>query len=123
MALFSSKKNTEEKKKKEISSAVSPKNSITSSHTELFSVIRRPRITEKATMETEQNVYTFEVSPRANKKVIAQAIFELYNVKPAKVNVVPIHPKEVFVRGKRGMKSGGKKAYVFLKEGDKIEFT
>jgi len=42
-------------------------------------------------------------------------------VKPEKVRVAAIPAKKVFVRGKKGVKSGGKKAYVYLKKGDKIE--
>jgi ribosomal protein L23 len=35
--------------------------------------------------------------------------------------MVNIPKKNVFVRGKWGTKGGGKKAYVYLKKGDKIE--
>ena len=90
---------------------------------DVTSVIVRPRITEKASMQVEKNVYTFEVSKAANKSSIMQAIRELYKVTPIDVRVVAIPTKSVFSRGKFGTKKGGKKAYVQLAKGDKIEFV
>jgi large subunit ribosomal protein L23 len=90
---------------------------------DLSHVLRRPRVTEKASMKAESGVYTFEVDVAATKKAIAVAIKKLYNVEPVKVAIVPIPKKNVIVRNKRGVKKGGKKAYVYLKEGDKIEFV
>jgi large subunit ribosomal protein L23 len=84
-------------------------------------LIKKPRITEKASFHAEQNVYTFDVSSSANKTEIKKAIFQLYKVKPVKVNVLAVPEKKIFVRGKVGKKQGGKKALVYLKKGDKIE--
>lgn len=85
-------------------------------------VLMRPRITEKAALSADKNnVYVFEVSPDATKTSIAASIKESYKVTPVKVRVANIPDKAVFVRGKRGVKRGGKKAYVYLKKGDKIE--
>ncbi|MFZ2072606.1 MAG: 50S ribosomal protein L23 [Minisyncoccia bacterium] len=84
-------------------------------------IIKKPRITEKASFHAEQNVYTFDVPKSANKTEIKKAIFELYKVKPVKVNILAVPRKVIFVRGKEGAKGGGKKALVYLKEGDKIE--
>lgn len=84
--------------------------------------IIRPRVTEKATTIAEQGgVYVFEIEKDAGKKEIATAVKNLYRVSPVKINIVKIPRKQVFVRGKKGFKSGGKKAYVFLKKGEKIE--
>jgi len=90
---------------------------------DLAGVLIRPRITEKASFLGEGNVYTFDVAKRATKADVARAITALYKVKPVRVNIVTIHPKRVTVRGIPGTKGGGKKALVFLKEGDKIEFV
>ena len=68
-------------------------------------------------------VYTFEVTDKANKKNIAKAVKELYKVTPVKVNITKLPSKKVFSRGKVGRKSGVKKAIVYLKKGDKIEFV
>ncbi|MFA6524502.1 MAG: 50S ribosomal protein L23 [Candidatus Paceibacterota bacterium] len=84
-------------------------------------IIKKPRITEKASFSAEQNVYTFDVSQSANKTEIKKAIFELYKVKPTKVNILMVPSKQIFSKGKKGVKSGGKKALVYLKKGDKIE--
>ena len=85
-------------------------------------MLLRPRITEKAALGADKsNVYIFEVTPGATKRSISASIHDVYGVKPKKVHVAAIPSKRVFVRGKRGVKSGGKKAYVYLKKGDKIE--
>jgi len=86
-------------------------------------VIMHPRITEKASFITEDGAYTFDVSPRANKAVIKKAIEEIYGVTPVRINVITIPAKKVFVRNRVGMKASGKKAVVYLKKGDKIEFV
>ena len=85
-------------------------------------IIKKPRITEKASYRAEQNVYTFDVERSANKTEIKKAIFKLYKIKPVKVNILQVPDKQVFARGKAGVKSGGKKALVYLKKEDKIEF-
>jgi large subunit ribosomal protein L23 len=85
-------------------------------------VILRPHITEKAGLLSTKNVYTFEVSPRATKITIAKAIESIFKVVPVKVAVVTVRAEKIVFRGKRGTTSGGKKAYVTLKEGDKIDF-
>lgn len=85
-------------------------------------VLLRPRITEKAALVADKsNVYVFEVAKIATKKSISDSVHAVYGVVPVKVRVVPIPSKRVIVRGKRGVKKGGKKAYVYLKKGDKIE--
>lgn len=89
----------------------------------LSGILLRPRITEKATFASEKGVYVFEVSGRATKKTIIEAIEKFYKVTPSKVNVVKI-PAKLRIskwRKSRGVKPGGKKAYVHLKKGDSIE--
>lgn len=88
----------------------------------LYNVLVKPRITEKATYLTGDNVYTFDVLPQANKKQVAQAVKELYNVTPVRVRIVNRKQQKVSGRrGQGGVRAGGKKAYVYLKEGDSIE--
>ena len=90
---------------------------------DLSHIIVRPRITEKASMKAESNVYAFEVSTVANKKSIAAAIKEMFNVTPVKIAIVPSPKKQVFVRNRKGITGGGKKAYIYLKKGETIEFA
>jgi len=85
-------------------------------------IIKNPRVTEKGSFAMEQNVYTFDITAKANKTEIMKAIFDLYKVKPVKVNVLSVPRKKVMSKGKIGVKGGGRKAFVYLKKGDKIEF-
>gem|GEM_PF-36936 len=86
-------------------------------------IIKKPRITEKSGIKAEtEGVYTFEVTEKANKKNIAKAVKMLYKVDAVKVNITKLPAKNIVMRGKRGRISGVKKAVVFLKKGDKIEF-
>ena len=50
-----------------------------------------------------------------------EAIKAFYKINPIKVRIVKNPAKEVFIKGKRGIKSGVKKAYVYLKKEDKFE--
>ena len=88
----------------------------------ILKTIKNPRVTEKATDASAQNVYTFNVAVSANKKEIKKAIFSLYKVTPVKINVLTIPHKNIMSKGKAGIRGGGKKAVVYLKKEDKIEF-
>ena len=85
-------------------------------------VLRHARITEKATMHSESGVYTFDIAENATKRDVMQAVRALYKVTPRKVAIVPVPSKmrRSARTGKRGIKRGGKKAYVYLKKGEKI---
>jgi len=85
-------------------------------------IIKKPRITEKASFRAEQNVYTFDVENSANKTEIKKAILKLYKVKPVKINIINMARKGTLLRGRKVLKDGGKKALVYLKKEDKIEF-
>ena len=88
---------------------------------DLNHILIKPHVTEKATMKTESSVYVFEVDSRATKVLIDKAFIEKYKINPIKISTVTIPAKRVFVRGKVGKKAGYKKAYIYLKKGDKIE--
>ena len=85
-------------------------------------IIKNPRVTEKGSFAMEQNVYTFDITADANKTEIKKAIFALYKVKPVKVNVLPVPKKKIMSKGKVEIRGGGRKAFVYLKKGEKIEF-
>jgi large subunit ribosomal protein L23 len=91
--------------------------------TTLQNILKHPRITEKAAILAERGAYTFEVDSHATKIEIARAVKQIYNVEPVRVNIVKLPAKKVFIRGRRGTKKAVKKAIVYLKEGDKIEFV
>lgn len=127
MAIFNSKKNKDKKVEEKIktsSKAIRQIGDTAPTPRSRFSeILIRPRITEKATERSEEGVYTFDVSPRATKSSIYFAVEQLYKVKPIKVAIVTIRAKKILARGKRGKTSGGKKAYIYLKKGEKIEFV
>lgn len=116
-------KETKEKlKKKTISSDISSLNY----NKDIASVLRHPRVTEKATLLSERGVYVFDVLFRATKKDVAEAVKELYKVTPRKINMVKVPSKKMRIRGRQnkfGVKSGGKKAYVYVKKGDTINIV
>ncbi len=84
----------------------------------------RPHITERATALAQKNAYVFVVEPHATKREVMVAIKTLYNVTPRKVATITIPSKQsVGRRGIRGVKSGYKKAIVYLKTGETISFS
>lgn len=69
----------------------------------------------------ESNTHAFEVSSSTTKKQVIEAIKVFYKVNPIKVRIIKNPSKKVLIRGKEGIKAGVKKAYVYLKKGDKLE--
>ena len=86
-------------------------------------VLLRPRVTEKASALSSQHIYVFEILKSATKKDVMHAVSAFYGVTPVKVRVVNTPSKQVFVRGKWGVKKNPKKAYVHLKRGDTITIS
>lgn len=86
------------------------------------SVLISPHITEKSTALSGKGIYVFRVSPKTNKTLVSQAVYEVYGFKPKRVRILNMPEKIRLNRGKQGVKPGYKKAIVYLKEGDKIEF-
>lgn len=87
-----------------------------------YRIIKRPLVTEKGTRLTaEANQYAFEVDPCANRTEIKEAIGNLFKVKVEKVRTMIVRGKTKTFRGSRGKRPNWKKAYVTLKEGEKIE--
>jgi large subunit ribosomal protein L23 len=90
---------------------------------DLRQVIQRPVVTEKSTIEREQqNVVTFAVHPDANKHDIRRAVEELFSVKVLEVRTSSVRGKSRRVGKFTGEKPSWKKARVRLRAGDSIEF-
>ncbi len=87
------------------------------------SVIVAPRITEKASLQSNANAYTFIVSKDATKLTVAAAVKKEYKVTPKSINIINLPARNVFIRGRFGVQSGMKKAVVFLKKGDTITLS
>lgn len=86
------------------------------------SILLRPIITEKATDQEVKGVYIFEVTIKANKTSIKKVIEQIYGIKPLRVNIIRVRGKRVRYGRSTGRTKSWKKALVFLKKGDKIEF-
>ena len=86
-------------------------------------IIRKPVISEKSYALLDQNVYTFEVSPDANKVEIRQAVEAIFGVRVTNVNTLNRQGKRKRNRrdGKVGKRPDRKRAIVSLAEGDRIE--
>lgn len=90
---------------------------------ELYDVIRKPVITEKATMASENGAVVFEVAIDANKPQIKEAVESLFGVKVKAVNTTITKGKAKRFRGTLGKRKDVKKAYVTLEEGNTIDVT
>ncbi len=89
----------------------------------LYDVIRKPIITEKATMASENGAVVFEVAMDANKPQIKEAVESLFGVKVKAVNTSITKGKTKRFRGQLGKRKDVKKAYVTLEEGNTIDVT
>lgn len=122
MALFSRKKNTDAKA---ATAEAKPAAKSGVSTRELSHVLKHARITEKATMNQENNVYVFDIDARASKRDVMQAVKALYGVNARKVAVVNVPRKQIRSArtGRSGVKGGGRKAYVYIKKGESITIS
>ncbi|MDR3521555.1 MAG: 50S ribosomal protein L23 [Acidocella sp.] len=89
----------------------------------MYQVIRAPLITEKATLLSEKNQFVFKVSDDATKPEIKIAIETLFKVKVTAVNTLITKGKTKRFKGRPGVRSDVKKAFVTLAEGQSIDFT
>ena len=88
---------------------------------EHYDVIRKPIITEKATMASEHGAVVFEVAIDANKPQIKEAVETLFGVKVKAVNTTITKGKTKRFKGQMGKRRDVKKAYVTLEEGNTID--
>jgi large subunit ribosomal protein L23 len=87
----------------------------------LTDVIRRPLITEKTTILREDGrTIVFQVAADANKIEIKQAVEKLLGSKVESIRTAIAHGKVKRQGRFSGRRSDWKKAYVRLREGEKI---
>ena len=91
-----------------------------------MSILIKPIITEKATMDSElNNRYSFLVNPKANKIEIKNAVEAAYGVSVDKVRTMNVRPDRRTRFTKTGIQHGKtnavKKAIVQLAEGEMID--
>ena len=86
-----------------------------------YKIVIRPVITEKSTWLKEKNrEVCFEVDPRANKSEIKKAAEQLFKIKVERVRIKNKRGKKRRVGRSEGKKKDWKKAYIKLKEGEKM---
>lgn len=89
---------------------------------DLHAVLVQPLLTEKVTALREaSNTVGFIVHPEANRLQIKQAVETLLKVKVEKVNVMNVRGKLKRLGRFSGKRSDWKKAFVTLKQGEKLE--
>jgi large subunit ribosomal protein L23 len=87
----------------------------------MYSVIRRPLITEKGLgVKEAERTLVFEVAPTATKNEVKEAVEALFKVKVAAVRTSNFAGKERRRGRYAGFKPDWKKAYVRLKAGEKM---
>ena len=87
----------------------------------LTDVIRRPLITEKTSIQREDGrTLVFQVAVDANKIEIKRAIEQLLGSKVASIRTSIVHGKVKRQGRYMGRRSDWKKAYVTLREGEKM---
>jgi|TARA_B110000263_G_scaffold62844_1_gene54079 large subunit ribosomal protein L23 len=93
------------------------------SKSEYYDVIRKPIVTEKATMASETGAVVFEVAMASNKPMIKEAVEALFNVKVKAVNTTITKGKTKRFKGTLGRRKNTKKAYVMLEDGNTIDVS
>ena len=88
---------------------------------EVWKILAKPHVTEKATDLAGKNQYVFKVWPASNKSEIKKAVEELYGVNVLNVRIINIPAKQRRLGRITGERGGYKKAVVKIKEGQKIE--
>ena len=94
-----------------------------SAKAEHYDVIRKPIITEKATMASEANAVVFEVAIDSTKPQIKESVEALFGVKVKAVNPLVTKGKAKRFRGILGRRKDVKKAYVTLEDGNAIDVS
>ena len=88
---------------------------------EPYDIIDTVRLTEKATLLAEkENKYVFRVKPHANKTQIKRAIEQLLGSKVESIRTSVAHGKVKRQGRYAGRRPDWKKAYVKLREGQKM---
>lgn len=89
---------------------------------DIYSVIKRPLITEKSTAaRDEENQYIFEVDKRATKIEIRNAVEKIFKVRVLDVRTINMMGKKKRMGRTTGRRNDWKKAIVDLPPGSSIE--
>ena len=92
----------------------------------IYEVLRRPLVTEKSNYQVNSlHQYVFEVSQKATRTVVKDAVEKLFDVKVLRVNILNVPAKRTRRARSRKLavrQSGFKKAIVTLAAEDRIPF-
>ena len=88
----------------------------------IYSVIKKPHVTEKTSLGETTNTIAVVVDRDANKIEIKQAIEALFKVNVDDVRTVNVAGKVKKVGRNLGKQSNWKKAYVTLQKGQSLDF-
>ncbi len=88
-----------------------------------YDLIRRPVVSEKATVLAEQGKYVFEIDGNATKAQVKAAIEKIFSVKVKSVNTIKIQGKTKRFRGTMGRQNDYKKAIVTLMPDNSIAIS
>ena len=88
-----------------------------------YDIVLAPHITEKSTMLSETNSVVFRVASDATKPEIKAAVEGLFGVKVTGVNTLVQKGKTKRFKGRPGVRSDVKKAFVSLAEGETIDLS
>ena len=84
-------------------------------------VLLAPVISEKSYGLLDENKYTFDVHPKANKTQIKIAVKQIFNVEVINVNTLNRAGKRKRTRFGYGRRKAVKRAIVTLRDGDRID--
>ena len=88
-----------------------------------YDLIKKPIITEKGTLLSNNSQIVFSIPMNANKMIIKQAVEKLFGVNVKKINIIISKGKTKRFKGKKGKRKNEKKAIISLEEGQKIDIT
>lgn len=88
---------------------------------DMYQIIMEPIITEKSSGLLARSTYVFKVLKKATKDQIKQAVQKCFGVEVEDINTSCIRGKTRKLGRSIGRTTGWKKAYVKLKQGQKIK--
>ena len=88
-----------------------------------YDLIKKPIITEKGTLLSNNSQIVFSIPMNANKTIIKQAVEKLFGVNVKKIKIIISKGKTKRFKGKKGKRKNEKKAIISLEEGQKIDIT
>lgn len=84
-------------------------------------LIVRPIVSEKSAYLASGGTYVFEVVTSANRVEVGQAVFQIYGVRPVKVNILIQRGDQTRSGRRLGTQKRRKRALVTLPKGKKID--